>query len=227
MTSTFKTRPSTPSRNGSAPPGGFNLDSPASGPVRSRWPELSLGMLVVAVFALAGAWFYSNASETDAVLALRNPVERGAVITAEDLAVVEIASEDQLNLLPSTQSGQVVGQIALTDLTSGTLITLELFAERAAIESGSGVVGLALDPGEFPTLSLRPGDVVRVVETPRQGDDATGETVLVETAEVVDVAPIGVQNQLFISLSMTTAEADAVAAAGSQDRVRLIQIAGD
>ena len=227
MTSTFKTRPSTPSRNGSAPPGGFNLDPPASGPVRSRWPELSLGMLVVAVFALAGAWFYSNASETDAVLALRNPVERGAVITAEDLAVVEIASEDQLNLLASTQSGQVVGQIALTDLTSGTLITLELFAERAAIESGSGVVGLALDPGEFPTLSLRPGDVVRVVETPRQGDDATGDTVLVEIAEVVDVAPIGVQNQLFISLSMTTAEADAVAAAGSQDRVRLIQIAGD
>ena len=227
MATTLKSAPGQRSLNGNAPPDRFDLEPPSTGTGRSRWPEMAVGTLVVALFALAGAWFYSNASATEAVLSLRNPVERGAVVTSSDLAIVQVSSEDLLNLLPADQAAVIVGQIAMTDLSAGTLVTTDLFADRAAIESGSGVVGLALDPGEYPTLALRPGDVVRVVQTPRQGDEATGDLVLVESAEVTDVSSIGVQNQIFISLSMATAEADAVAAAGSQDRVRLIQIAGD
>ena len=66
---------------------------------------------------------------------------------------------------------------------------------------------------------------MRIVETPK-GADGDPEVVLVAAAEVVDVTPIGVQNQLFISVSMAAAEADTVVAAASQDRVRLVQVAG-
>lgn len=211
----------------SAPPDQFDLNPPSTGTGNVRWPEMALGTLVVAVFALAGAWFYSSSSATEDLLALRTPVERGAVITRADLMVVQVASEDTLNTLGSTQAEQIVGQIAMTDLSAGTLATSDLFIDRASIETGSGIVGLALAPGQYPTLALRPGDVVRVVRTPRPGEDAADDLVLVVAAEVIDVTPIGVQNQLFISLAMPTAEADAVAAAGSQDRVRLIQIAGE
>jgi len=180
--------------------------------------------VIVGVFALIGAWFYSNASTHVEVLALRSPVERGAVIESSDLSVVELSTEDALNTLASDEAALVVGNIALTDLTAGTLVTSDLFASRPAIAIGDGIVGLALAPGQFPTLTLRPGDAVRVVETPRQADAATTQMVLVETARVVDVSPIGVQGQLFISLSMSTTEADVVSAAASQDRVRLIQV---
>jgi len=215
------------SRNGSLPPDRFDLEPPTGGSARSRWPELTLGVLVVAVFALAGAWFYSNASEADQVLALREPVERGAVIASSDLVIVEVATEDVVNALASDQSALVVGNIALTDLSVGTLMTSDLVVSRAPIAPGDGIVGLALSPGQFPTLSLRPGAVVRVVATPRQGDESVGQSLLVGSAEVVGVEPIGVQGQLFISLSMTTDEADAVSAAASQDRVRLIQVGGN
>lgn len=227
MTTNLRTTTSTPTGNGASPPGRFELEPPPKGPARTRWPEITLGVMVVAIFALAGAWFYSSASDADAVLALRNPVDRGHIITNTDLVVVEVATEDQLNTLSREQASAIIGQIAMTDLSAGTLVSADLFAARASIAEGNGVVGLALDPGEYPTLALRPGDLVRVVETPRQGEPTGAEIVLVEVAEVVDVAAIGVQNQFFVSLSMTTAEADAVAAADSQDRVRLIQVAGD
>ena len=227
MTTNLRTPINTPTGSGASPSGRFELEPPPEGPARTRWPEITLGVMVVAVFALAGAWFYSSVSDADAVLALRNPVDRGQIITNNDLVVVEVATEDQLNTLSREQAPAIVGQIAMTDLSAGTLVSADLFASRAAIADGNGVVGLALDPGEYPTLALRPGDLVRVVETPRQGEATDAENVLVEVAEVVDVAVIGVQNQLFVSLSMTTAEADTVAAADSQDRVRLIQVAGD
>ena len=119
-------------------------------------------------------------------------------------------------------------RIALTDLAAGTLVTPEQFAASGLIEPGEGIVGLALDPGEYPSLSIQPGDVVSVVQVPRASDTGeSDELVLVVEAEVVDVGPIGVQNQLFISLSTTRESAGEVAAAAAQDRVRLIQVGSE
>ena len=82
---------------------------------------------------------------------------------------------------------------------------------------------MALDPGEYPTLSMRPGDRVRVLAT--GGDE--GQQVLAGSAEIIDVAPIGVQSQLFVSVAVPTAQADAIASASAEDRVRLIQVGGE
>ena len=224
MTTTLRPRP-TPSTNGSAPPTRFDLEPPTTGPARGRLPEVAVGLLVVAVFALAGTWFYSSTSDREPVIAVRNAIERGQQVTAADLRVVSVASDQAINALPSDQAALIVGRTALVDLVPGTLVSSELFADQALIEPGNGVVGLALDPGEYPTVTLAPGDRVRIVETPKPADDST-EVVLVESAEIVDVSKIGVQNQLFVSVSMTTAQTDAVASAASQDRIRLVQVAG-
>lgn len=225
MTTTLR-RERHPSRNGTSPPQPFDLDGAESTGGRGRGPELTIGILIVAVFALAGTWFYANSTDHEAVLALRTPVDRGSVVTADDLQVVQISSDDALNVLGRDQASAVVGQIALSDLSPGTLITSDDVAASAAIEPGDGVVGLALDPGEYPTLSLRPGDLVRVVQVPGGTETDTADVVLAAEAEIVDVAPIGVQQQLFVSLAVDTSEADAIARAGARDRVGLIQVAG-
>ncbi|MEM7093714.1 MAG: SAF domain-containing protein [Actinomycetota bacterium] len=221
MTTTLRSH-----RNGTTPThpeaSTFGLEPPAGGG-RSRWPEVTVGMLIIGLFALAGGWLYSNAADVEPVLALRNDIERGRVVTTNDLRVVDIGSEGTVNLIPSSDAGRIVGQVALADLSAGTLATSDLFARAAQIAPGTGVVGLALDPGEYPTLSLRPGDIVRVVAT----SGIAEQEVLVERAEIVDVAQIGVQNQLFVSLLMSTEGTDAVAAASADDRVRLIQVGGE
>lgn len=223
MTTTLRPRPTS---NGSSPPTRFDLEPPSQGSARSKWPEITVGLLVVGLFALVGTWFYSSTSDREPIVAVRNAIERGQQVTAADLMVVEVASDQAINALPSDQSGQILGRTALVDLAPGTLVSSGLFADQALIEAGDGVVGLALDPGEYPTLTMRPGDRVRIVETPKGTTDGDTEVVLVADAEVIDVTPIGVQNQLFISVSMATTEADAVVAAASQDRVRLVQVAG-
>jgi hypothetical protein len=100
-----------------------------------------------------------------------------------------------------------------------------LFVDTAAlVAAGDGLVGLALDPGEYPSPALHAGDTVRVVATPVEAGSAP-VVVLVEQAAVVDVSTVAAgQDRLFVSLGMTTEEADAVAAAGAEDRVRLIQV---
>lgn len=204
--------------------GVFDLDAPQAGTGRTRWPEITIGLFLVAAFALGGAWFYSSATDETDVLAVRDGLSRGQVVSANDLRVVQVATDDILDMISADDAPSVIGQVALIDLGAGTLVTSAQFAPTAAIDAGDGVVGLALQPGEYPSANLQPGDEVRVVQTPRTSDPETTGTVLVERALVVDVTTIGVQNELFISLSMPTALADTVAASGALDQVRLVQI---
>ena len=102
MTTTLR-----PHRNGTTPTAPdaptFDLEPPSGGG-RSRWPEVTVGMLIIGLFALAGGWLYSNAADAEPVLSLRNDIERGHVITTNDLRVVEIGSEGTVLWLPTQAS---------------------------------------------------------------------------------------------------------------------------
>jgi len=150
-------------------------------------------------------------------------------VQLEDLQVVSIDTDQPIAVLADTQSAQIIGRIARTDLAAGSLITPQQFSTSSTLGVNEGVVGMALDAGQFPSLSLSPGDAVSVVLTPSPGDPrAFGENieanVLVERAAVVEVAPIGVQGGLFISIQVGEGDAARVAAAAATNRVRLIQV---
>jgi hypothetical protein len=139
---------------------------------------------------------------------------------------VQVNVDADSNLLSADQIGEVEGRAALVDLRAGTLVSADLFAAGGLVGPGDGLVGLSLDPGEYPTAALGPGDVVRVVAT-SVDPAAPGVVVVVEQAVVVDVAAVaGGLDRLFVSLSMPTEQADGVAGAGAEDRVRLIQVGG-
>ncbi|MEZ5278956.1 MAG: SAF domain-containing protein [Acidimicrobiales bacterium] len=209
----------------------FDLAPTATRKTRRRVPEAIAGALVVIVCALGVLWWQASATEQTPVLALRNPVERGHVIILEDLQVVGIGSEDQVAVLRSDQAALVVGRVARTDLPAGALITAEQFSDGSLISSGEGVVGLALEPGQFPSLALSAGDAVAVVLTPTAGDPRTFDAdtiegaVLVNDATVVEVSQVGVQGYLFVAIQVSEEDAAKVAAAASANRVRLIQVA--
>ena len=124
----------------------------------------------------------------------------------------------------------IVGLVARTDLAVGTLVTGDQFSASSLIGSGEGVVGLSLEAGQFPSLSLAAGDAVAVVLTPAASDPlalegSTPVTVLVGRAAVVEVSEVGVQGRLFVAIQVSEPDAARVAAAGSANRVRLIQVA--
>lgn len=206
--------------------GPFDLATADAARARSRLPEVLVGTLLVALFALAGAWFYATSTVSVGYLALREDVARGEIIERTDLTVYELTTDAPIRALRAAAAVEIVGKVALADLATGTLITAEQFADTADIPPGSGVVGLDLDPGEFPSFSLRPGDRVRVVRV-ATGPAGTGgdPEVLADGVEVVEVVEGGGRGR-FVSLSVDLDIADRVAVAAASNEVRLIQVSG-
>lgn len=213
------------SRSGESRETPFDLGAAPMARSRSRIPEILLGTLLVALFALAGAWFYSTSTNRVGYLALRAGVQRGEVIEQADLAVYQIDTDAPIQALRPTQTADVVGKVALVDLTAGTLLTGSHLADRSQIPAGSGIVGLDLDLGQFPSLSLRPGDRVQVVAVDTSGStdaDAAVE-IIADQVEIVSVAESGGSGR-FYSLVLETELAQRVLAADARDEVRLIEV---
>ncbi len=68
--------------------------------------------------------------------------------------MVEVGSEEALNLVGVDQSAFLIGQVALVDLDAGTLDTPELFAPGGSIANGSGIVGIGTIT-EHPRVDAR------------------------------------------------------------------------
>lgn len=211
------TRRADPSGNGQrASP--FRLEAPRR---RVQVPQLLIAVFLVAFSALVAVVLFSGASAREPVLALANPVSRGQVVAMEDLMVVYVASDDPIATLSSEEDSSLVGLTAVADLPAGTILTSAHLSSRSLIGDGEGVVGLALTPGEYPTLSLAPGDRVEIVVT-----DGTGGGRVTASAVVFDVAELGVQGERFVSLRLPADLTAEVAAAAEADQVRLVLVAG-
>jgi hypothetical protein len=199
--------------------GDLELDPPR-GARRIRVPELLVGAALVVGFALAAVLWQANATQRDPVLAVGRSVARGDVIEASDVRVVYVGSDQPLVTLSEAETSRVVGRVAVADLPAGTLLTAAHVTDPQTVEAGEGVVGLALDPGQFPAMQLAPGDVVNVV-APVEGD---GEGVLAEAAVVFAVEDLGGPGRRFVSLRTSEEAANRVAAAAESGPVRLVLV---
>jgi hypothetical protein len=188
-----------------------------------RLPELAVGVLVTVAFALGAVLWHLSAVDKVPALAIAGPVERGATITAADVRVVYVATDDPLARLDDSQVSEVVGRVAVVDLPAGTLLTPALVTNAGAIADGEGIVGLALDPGQYPARGLAPGDHVNVV---RSGDP-TGDvedSVVARGARVFAVEELP-SDRLLVSILADESDAEAVAAAAGQGTLRLVLVA--
>jgi hypothetical protein len=189
-----------------------------------------VAVLLVALSALVAVVLFTRAAARDPVLALAADVERGQVVTAGDFQVVYVGTDDPISTVASDELSSLVGLTAVSDLEAGTIVTPAQFAARSVLRPGEGVVGLALSPGEYPTLRLAAGDLVDVIRTESSAASEAEATdrgvVLAESAEVFDIAELGTQGQRFVSLRMPEDAAADVARAAAQGRVRLVLVAG-
>jgi len=192
---------------------------------RARLPEMAIGVVLMVGFSLAAVLWHMSATDKVPVLALASDVSRGQVIEPGDLRVVYLPADQPVAHLPRGASGELVGRIAVADLQEGTLLTRSHVEARSPLRGDDGVVGLALDPGQFPAIGLLPGDLVNVVAG--VADGASGEdssAVLARRAEVYAVEPLGTQGRQLVSLKMPEDVANRVAAAAERGSVRLVMV---
>ncbi len=203
----------------------LRLDPSGRSGRRPRTSWIALGLLVLVGFGLFGAITVARVAGREPVLALAQPIERGEQLTATHLAVVNVGTDDAVALVAASDRDDLLGLTATAGLEAGTLVTRSQFAEGPTVAAGYSVVGLALDPGEYPTATLRPGDLVVVVRTPASTPterEDSGSTVLAESAEVFAIETLSeTAHTVMISIVVPEAVVAEIASAAAQDRVRL------
>lgn len=186
---------------------------------RLRVPELLIGVAITVGFALAAVLWHANSTQRDPVVALASDVQRAEVISAADLEVVYIGTDDRVAALSPEQGSEVIGRVAVADLDAGTILTRAHVVDAPVLGSGDGVVGLALDPGQYPAGQLSPGDWVNVIGVA----DVEGG-VIAHSAVVYAVEDLGGQGRRFVSLTAAEADANRIASAAEAGPVRLVQV---
>ena len=198
--------------------------------VPRRYGQWAGAVLFVVMAVLLAGWFWQQKSDRHAVLMIAEPVPAGAVITAEDLGIIEVSGVT--GAIPSAESGSVVGSTAAVGLVDGQILTRDMVSTDPLPGPGERVVGLQLDATRAPA-GLTPGDAVVVLAVPPAGDPSTPEdlddpTVLAAKATVASADVIeGAGTRL--TLLVSEAAAERVTAYVAAGRVALVQapIGGD
>lgn len=193
MTRTFRASRSAP------PAGTRNGDAPAVAPVsvlapRERRPAwVILGVVLVGVAALVGAWIFLATSEQISVMVAARDIEPGEVIQAADLEVVEMDGSSQLRAVQSHQQDLVIGLTARGPIPAGTVMNTGLVGRRdAVIPAGWAVVGASLARGAVPSENLAVGDAVdllRTVDIAGTPTDSAASATVIASGSVWSVRP--------------------------------------
>ena len=207
--------------------------APAAPPVAPppklrRRPALVVASIaLVALGAILAAWAWTSTTNTQEVLAARDTIARGELITSDDIARVRINADPALAPLPASAYDDIVGQRAALDIAEGTLLTETATVAELLPAAGMSVVGVALTPDQAPGLPLQAGDRVRVVLTPGEGADAPTGSPPFNDAEVVGTRTDEMTGELVVDLLVPHAEAGVLAARVSTGNVVLVLDSGE
>lgn len=216
--------------NGSEKTRPLRLDPPGRLQRRPRMSWIGLGALLLVAFGLFGAITIARVADREPVLALAQPIERGEELTAAHLTTVRVGTDDDVSVAPAMEADGIVGLRATSDLSPGTLVTLDHFTAGPSVDPGESVIGLALAPGEYPTANLHAGDAVVVVRTPAPNGldrEEAAEAIVLAEAEVFAVEPLSdTARTLMVSLTVPSESAPEIAAAAAEGRIRLALVDG-
>ena len=149
----------------------------------ARTGRLLAGLAVVAVAGLGLFAIIARAGQRHDVITIVNDVAAGSEITGDDVAVVAIASDDDLATTAGSHLDAVVGQYARFDLVAGALLAPGSVQPAPLVAADRVLVAVEASAGELPT-GLVAGDRVALVlvEAGTCGTSSVGVTDAVVVA---------------------------------------------
>ncbi|MGF0118790.1 SAF domain-containing protein [Promicromonospora sp. Marseille-Q5078] len=222
MTTTAPTEATRSARRGSKPGDEPDAAPTVAPPKARRRPLLIVGAIaVICLGALLSVWAYNSTSEARSVLAMRQTVERGQVITADDLMKVKISVDPALHPVDGSEIDAFVGKRAALDMPAGGVVTAEQVTDNPIPADGTSVVGVSLTAAMLPAGQLRVGDNVRIVTTPGElGEASTGADAV--EAEVVGITGDEVTGNTVLNVQVPHDEAPDVAARAATGKVAVV-----
>lgn len=220
MNTSTTTRP-----NGSAGPTDAHARTPPTAPhghLRRRPLMIVVSTALVLVGALIGLGVWIISTDSTEIVAVRSAVDRGEVVAADDLMVVRVTVDPAVQVIPAAQLDGLIGQRAASDLVAGSLLAPGGITDLVVPRTGESLVGIALAIGQLPAEPLRPGDKVRLVQTPADQSDVPATQVTID-AVVQGVSEVGSDGQtVVVDVVVPTSRAAEVAARAATGRVALV-----
>jgi hypothetical protein len=142
-------------------------------PRRRRPAMIALAAALVCAGVLASAVLYQRANHQVPVLLVTQAVPAGTVISASDIGTTTIAAGPGVQVIPARQESQVIGLVAATSLSPGTLLAASELTSRLAPGPGQELVPVPLKPSSLPASGLEPGDQVLAVPTAASGSGSS------------------------------------------------------
>ena len=214
-------------RGAPAPPSGADRPMPVAGrvvPPRSRRRPglLAVGIALIALGGLAAVWLVNSAATRTPVLVITRSVPYGSVITAEDLESVPVSVDPTVQTIPAGRLNTVVGSVAATSLTAGSLLSPAQLMPTAPPGPGQVLVPVAIPPTRMPAGGLAPGDVIQIVDTPTTDADLSALPPQTFTASVVRVAAPDVNSVTVVDVTVPAADGPTVAALSATGCVAVV-----
>ena len=193
-------------------------------------PYLVMGAVLAVFGALAFALGLSRVGGRVPVLQLAHPVKAGQTIAASDLVSTSVAAGSGVPLIPTADSGSVVGHQVALSLPGGTLLSRADFGAVQVAAPGQAVVAVSVKAGAFPTELATGATVAVAAVTQPAAGTASGPQVVVASLPTATVLSTTVASDSSGAMSVSLlADAGAAGQIASipAGAVQLIVLGGD
>ena len=204
---------------------------------RRQLPWVVLGLTVTLTAAIVFALWASSLGNRTAVMVADRDIPAGATVALDDLRAVEVASGPGADFVPMSDLESVVGRTVRSAIPEGSALHPDLMSASSPLDRNMAVVGIVLQPGEYPIAHLSPGQAVGVVLTgetqpnsvwddspatraaaPREDAVSVARATVAEVSEVLESG----HEALFASLLASVDDAINISEAAASGDVRLI-----
>ncbi|MEV6699234.1 SAF domain-containing protein [Streptomyces sp. NPDC051453] len=164
-----------------AMPMGVPAQGQPAGPVapprvsaRRRRPGLiALSLALIAAGGTGVVVLVLQAGHRTQVVTVTRDVQVGEVLTEADLGRASIALDPAVKAVTADELDSVVGKRAAVELRPGSLLAPSQVTSHQLIKADEQLVPVGLKPEQVPATALTPGQKVRLVHVPAQGEDTT------------------------------------------------------
>lgn len=196
-------------------------------PARRNRGRIAAAVVLMVVCGWLAAVVFLSVGDRNEIVALARPVPRYHELTRSDLRVVRVAADGEVPTIPVDRIDDLVGRVAATDLTKGSLLAEgQLLPEdQRPLGDGEAVVGTLLAPADSPDALPRGANVEVIVRPPSSDPDGETETIRGWILDVSSVEQMSGGGRK-VSLVVPAEAAEIVAAGASEKRVSVVVLGG-
>ena len=182
---------------------------------------VALGIALVALCGLGGAWLASRGVAPQTVVVAASPLQAGQPIQGGDLATTQLTGGQGLSTIPGSRLESLVGEYPVVDIPAGSLLSPAQLVDEVTPGPGRSILGVGVTAAQMPAIGLAGGDRVRLVTThsTQGGDVEPGQSW---RATVVAVGPVSDNGSRTVDVSVDSSDAVAAASAAGGGAVAIV-----